>query len=178
MIKQFLTILIISFISIASTKAQKIYVNTSSGTSIFYDLTTIDSIVFQNNQMIITLIGGTSDSYGMDSVRSYSYPNVPASGALELNSLNVQELKIYPNPNNGLFSVDYDLERDSKVEIVLFNLNGQQMFIQTLEQTAGEHHEVLNLNSQNLNSGIYFIELRTAKERFINKLSKINKFSK
>jgi hypothetical protein len=169
MIKHFLKILIISIISIASTKAQKIIVNTNSGTFIEYNLRAIDSITFQNNQMIVTLYGGTVDSYEMDSISSYRYDNTNTSVS-ELESRNVQELKIYPNPNNGQFSVDYELVKDSRVDVILYNLNGQQVYIQTFEQVPGKYHEVIDVNNAQINAGIYLIELRTSKERFINKL--------
>ncbi len=170
MTKHLFILLIISIISIASTKAQKILVNTSSGTSVEYNLKAIDSITFQNNQMIITLYGGTLDSYEMDSIRSYNYTDDNSVGISALESRNVQGLKIYPNPNNGQFSVDYELEKDSRVDIILYNLNGQQVYIQTFEQVPGKYHEVIDVNNAQINAGIYLIELRTSKERFINKL--------
>ena len=119
--------------------------------------------------MVLTLYGGTVESYEMDSISSYRYDNTNTSVS-KLVSRNVQELNIYPNPNKGQFSVDYELEKYSKVEIILYNLNGQQVYIKHFEQVPGKYHEVIDVNNAQINAGIYLIELRTSKERFINKL--------
>jgi hypothetical protein len=119
--------------------------------------------------MVVTLYGGTVDSYEMDSISSYRYDNTNTSVS-KLESRNLQELKIYPNPNKGQFSVDYELVKDSRVEIILYNLNGQKVYVQAFERSPGKYHEVVDVNNAQINAGIYLIELRTSKERFINKL--------
>jgi hypothetical protein len=167
--KQLFVLLIISLLSTTCIKAQDIYINLSSGTSVVYGLSTIDRILFQNNSMTITLHGGSVSSYPIDSIKSYNYPQT-MTGVTALSKMQVQQLKIYPNPSSGQVAVDYELDRDSRVEIIVYNVSGTQMFSQNKEQAAGEYHETLHLDSPQFISGIYFIELRTSKERFINKL--------
>lgn len=62
-------------------------------------------------------------------------------------------IAIYPNPNHGQFTLSLPEEA---CEVVIFNSLGQQVFSQ---QAKG----VTNLNLESLNSGMYFVTVKTEK---------------
>ena len=63
----------------------------------------------------------------------------------------MRDLTIYPNPNNGQFSLNLP-EEDCEISIV--NNIGQQVFNQKAKGTT-------NLNLENLGSGMYFVTVKS-----------------
>jgi hypothetical protein len=75
--------------------------------------------------------------------------NVPLEFALEQN---------YPNPFNPSTKINFSLAADSKVNLKIFDLLGQE--VKTLvdaELVAGEHE--INFDGAGLNSGVYFYRI-------------------
>jgi len=69
---------------------------------------------------------------------------------------------VYPNPFNPITSIEYSLSENSTIELLIYNIHGRQ--IQTLVQgfqTAGYHS--INWNASNYPSGVYLIQLASAK---------------
>jgi photosystem II stability/assembly factor-like uncharacterized protein len=69
-------------------------------------------------------------------------------------------LSAYPNPFNGSTRIRYDLDRQSKVQLQIFDLQGR--LVTTLLDDISEpgQHELL-WNADNLSSGTYFVRLQT-----------------
>ncbi|MBI2430223.1 MAG: PQQ-binding-like beta-propeller repeat protein [Ignavibacteriales bacterium] len=66
----------------------------------------------------------------------------------------------YPNPFNPTTIIEYDLPKDSRVKIIVFDMLGRQ--VRTLvdeENPAGSYKAEFKAN--NLSSGVYFYHLRT-----------------
>ena len=63
--------------------------------------------------------------------------------------------RIYPNPNNGNFTIEYNLQ--SAGTFNLYDILGQLVFRDILPGVTGKQ----NINILNLNSGIYFWEIAT-----------------
>lgn len=66
------------------------------------------------------------------------------------------DIKLYPNPNNGSFTISSSLPMD-KTKISVFDINGRLVYQTTLNKNTGILNERLNL--QNLESGVYLIEI-------------------
>lgn len=171
MCKRIIFYLLLLFVSIGQLKAQKIIFSLSSGTSIFYNLRAIDSIVFEDNNVILALYSGIVDVYPSDSIDSYTYDQANSNvSTTKLQHLPIQQLTMYPNPNKGSFTVDYRLQKDSEVSLVIYNLNGEIVYRRKETRAAGAHKDYIDLDENTIGNGMFIIELATPNERYIDKL--------
>jgi photosystem II stability/assembly factor-like uncharacterized protein len=66
----------------------------------------------------------------------------------------------YPNPFNPSTTIEYDLPKNSKIKIIIYDALGKE--VQTLvneNKSAGRHH--LKFDAGNLSSGIYFCKFQS-----------------
>jgi hypothetical protein len=67
--------------------------------------------------------------------------------------------KVYPNPIKDNAVVEFMLNYDSNVSIVLYNVNGQLLNeVFTGDVIAGKKYQV-DFNAQGMKSGVYFLKL-------------------
>lgn len=80
----------------------------------------------------------------------------------------------YPNPFNPETSISYKLEMNGHVQIMVYDIAGQNIFqLHDGFQLAGTHS--INFNASNLSSGIYFIKSQFKSDAgIINQTLKIN----
>lgn len=141
--------------------------------------TTAASYQWYNNGLIVN--GATSQVFTPTTNGSYTVEIVDANGcssiSLPFNFLTVStnefvmdDLKIYPNPNNGIFTISGSLSSKGIITIDLVNLLGEKI---------GEIYEggnVSNLNKQvdlsNYSNGVYFVRLTTENGSIMNKIIK------
>ena len=74
---------------------------------------------------------------------------------------------VYPNPNNGNFKLELNAPRKSTVDIQIVNTLSSLVYEETGIQVNGKLLKSFYLN---LNSGIYFLVIRTGSEKTIQKL--------
>lgn len=67
------------------------------------------------------------------------------------------DVAIYPNPNNGQFTLRLDLERDREVGLRIFDLAGHQVWSADTELRSGEWKQSVDLS--NLSRGTYLLEI-------------------
>ncbi|MCF7561545.1 T9SS type A sorting domain-containing protein [Sabulilitoribacter multivorans] len=84
--------------------------------------------------------------------------------ALSINDVNRREIKIYPNPTNGIINIDNLL---IKSELIISNMQGA--IIKTLQSTSIEQ----SVDISNLQSGIYFLTIKNDTNRLTKKITKI-----
>lgn len=80
-----------------------------------------------------------------------------------LTSINENEfiennLEIYPNPTNGSFSVNFNMDIPGDVTINMFNTLGQQVYSKFVQNVAGQASVELS-PGKHLNSGTYYIQV-------------------
>ncbi len=66
---------------------------------------------------------------------------------------------VFPNPNNGRYNLQVMLPYEAKVEVRIFNTNGQQLSQADLGDLAATNH-VLPLDGSSLTPGYYFVEIQ------------------
>jgi hypothetical protein len=90
-----------------------------------------------------------SDSKAMISLKLGGYSTLPKVFALSQN---------YPNPFNPSTTIKFDLPKDSRVSLKLFNIIGQEVItLVNEEQKAG--YKSVEWNASNVASGVYFYRI-------------------
>lgn len=75
------------------------------------------------------------------------------------------EMNVYPNPTNGVFSIDLNDNFSCLLEIK--DIAGQLIYSEQIEQSAKIQ---LNIYVLGLARGVYLIELHTEESAWVNKL--------
>jgi hypothetical protein len=75
----------------------------------------------------------------------------------------------YPNPFNGSTRIRYDLDRQSKVQLQIFDLQGRLVTTLLDDISKPGQHEI-HWNADNLSSGTYFVRLQTPSDVHTEKL--------
>ena len=84
-----------------------------------------------------------------------------------------KEMIVFPNPTNqGLVTIEYEMENDGMVDISIFDINGRLIFIQGQDLTSGS--QIITLNVDKLNEGMYTVVLNDGKNVQYGKLIKTN----
>jgi len=100
----------------------------------------------------------------------------PRSGLLEnTNTIapTAQHLswKISPNPSNGLFFLDVELESSQDLVLRIFNVAGKTM-LQQAQKSLSQGKQRLSFDGSNWPAGMYFLELKTPDGSSVKKLVK------
>ena len=77
------------------------------------------------------------------------------TGLVDLKELN--SFDIYPNPNNGIFTINATFENAVEGELRMINALGQVLFSQNYSGVEWKD----NLSFANLSSGIYWLQINT-----------------
>ena len=100
----------------------------------------------------------------------------PRNGLLSVSSVatpvaNAQLLQIVPNPVSDRTTVRFVLNEPAEVAVRVFAADGQ-----TLLEIAGQQYpsgsQRIELDTQALPSGVFFVEIRTPGGRFVGKMCK------
>ncbi len=81
------------------------------------------------------------------------------SGAGINENKNVDQITIYPNPNNGSFMLNYTSKANQTVNLKLYDRIGRVVYSNEIKVSNG--FNPIEMNIQNLNSGIYLFEFTT-----------------
>jgi len=67
----------------------------------------------------------------------------------------------FPNPFNPVTTLSYDLPRDSRVILKLFNLLGEEMITLVNEDQKGGHKSII-WDASDFASGVYFYRIQAS----------------
>jgi subtilisin-like proprotein convertase family protein len=70
----------------------------------------------------------------------------------------LKNVKIYPNPNNGIFRINFPAYGKSPVRMEIFDINGRELFSHTYQIQDGIFDKTVNLHK--LASGNYIIKIK------------------
>ncbi len=141
--------------------------NVTDGTDVVEDATvfigTMGQNVDVNGQSIFTLYEGSYyysvEAPGYEAITNEAITLTEdvtidvALGPDNINSINTANLKLYPNPNDGSFTVSVD----GTYQVTVFSTIGSVVYTGVVDNKA-------NINLQNTSPGIYFIKLQDGKE--------------
>ncbi len=103
-------------------------------------------------------------------VQSYivHYPTDVTLLGLKEDVVNNVDMGVYPNPANNLINIDLDLRTDASYEVVISNMLGQSVVTENVDLNAGGN--VVTLDVNNLNAGIYLVSVRSGQNAVSTKV--------
>jgi uncharacterized delta-60 repeat protein len=112
-----------------------------------------------NNNVIVTsqseLIPEESDIVTIKYSQSGDKPNL-----ISQNNNHEPSLKNYPNPFNPATTIEFELQRESNVNLKVYDFTGRELTVLLNEHLGNGKHSV-KWNASNYASGIYFYVLKT-----------------
>ncbi len=112
----------------------------------------------------LTAYLGTCSDYIEKQITITGSPNKGIQTKPEYTSDEVMQFKsvnLYPNPNNGNFTLDISLYEKDDVQIEVYDILGQMQ--QAHKIGKDEKNYTFEFNINNLNNGLYFISIKTNK---------------
>jgi subtilisin-like proprotein convertase family protein len=124
----------------------------------------------QVSQGIWTLT--VTDSFNSDggSINNWGLTFCSQAAPLEIETKEISELIVYPNPNSGSFNVKFNDATSEKVDINVFDMSGRTIFTKNYT-VQGNFNENIQLNT--IQAGVYLLSIidgtRTQVQRIIIK---------
>ncbi|HKM92113.1 MAG TPA: T9SS type A sorting domain-containing protein, partial [Prolixibacteraceae bacterium] len=75
-----------------------------------------------------------------------------------------KSIKVYPNPNNGNFTIELT-NFDSNADVYVYNMLGAMVYKSSIENQSN-----LNINLPEINKGLYFVKVIGENEQFTKKI--------
>ena len=85
-----------------------------------------------------------------------------------MNELTADDVRIYPNPGTGKFSLSLKMSVNTDITVLVYNTLGLQVARMTIE--GSRMCEIYPLDLQQLTDGVYFLKIQTETEKFTKKL--------
>lgn len=83
--------------------------------------------------------------------------------------LEMEEMKLHPNPNNGKFNLNFTLKNKGDAEITVYDMQGKQVYNERLPNFQGEYNKPIDISSNA--KGIYFVKILQGKHTQVKKIS-------
>ncbi len=74
--------------------------------------------------------------------------------------LTIVQAKLYPNPNNGNFTLNYQLRSNVNADVIIEDVTGKLMYSSKLDSNA----KSVIISLTNVRNGIYFVKVMSGKE--------------
>lgn len=85
------------------------------------------------------------------------------------NKVEMENMKLYPNPNDGRFNLKFSLKSKGDAEITVYNVEGKQVYNEKLSDFQGEYNKPIDIS--NNAKGIYFVKIRQGDHTQVKKIS-------
>ena len=80
----------------------------------------------------------------------------------------LSDMRIFPNPNNGIFTIQMNVAEEQDLTIELMNVAGKVVYTEKFHVTRGQFSKTLHV--QHLNSQLYYLRLNNENGTVIKKL--------
>lgn len=77
---------------------------------------------------------------------------------MKIPSLEMDFFEFYPNPNDGIFTINFELETQGATQINVYSPSGELVFEEMLEEFSGNYRQKINLGEE-IASGLYLIQV-------------------
>lgn len=85
------------------------------------------------------------------------------------NKVEMDNMKLYPNPNDGKFNLNFNLKNKADAEVTVYDLQGKQVYNEKLPNFTGEYNKPIDISSNA--KGIYFVKIQQGKHTQVKKIS-------
>lgn len=85
------------------------------------------------------------------------------------NKVEVDNMKLYPNPSDGKFNLNFNLKNKGDAEVTVYDLQGKQVYNEKLPNFSGEYNKPIDISSNA--KGIYFVKIQQGKHTQVKKIS-------
>lgn len=85
------------------------------------------------------------------------------------NKVEMDNMKLYPNPNDGKFNLNFNLKNKGDAEVTVYDMQGKQVYNEKLANFSGEYNKPIDISSNA--KGIYFVKIQQGKHSQVKKIS-------
>jgi hypothetical protein len=152
-------------------QAQSIHFNFNNGTNASYNLADVRKITFSADVMNLHLQDGTIYSWNVSTIGHYEYDANSVNVEHLLDETNNWNLQLFPNPTSDEVQLKYNLPKEDKIQIALYDLQGKLI----LEKNLGSKNEGENLDNLDLRqiaTGIYICRISGEKNSISKQIIK------
>lgn len=75
----------------------------------------------------------------------------------------VDDINLYPNPNNGLFNIEFEVNEQTDIELSIIDITGRTLINREYSNINEKFKETFDLKN-NLNTGFYFLDIKIGNE--------------
>lgn len=100
-------------------------------------------------------------------LNSFSITICSRTAVLSTDDFGLADFKIYPNPNNGNFNVQFNSQSSNEIKIGVHDIRGRQIFTKSY-QNSGFFSESLELN--NVQAGVYLVTVQDGDKKEVKKI--------
>ena len=126
----------------------------SNGTNLFYN-GCIDGVRIYNRALTTTEI-----------LQLYNEANPNSINEFANNQINVA---LFPNPGNGNFQLNYEVQKEEKTNIEVYDATGNIIYKEIKDTHAGVN--TCELNLENFSTGMYYVKLTVGSKYVVKKIS-------
>ena len=90
-----------------------------------------------------------------------------SSSPLSIEENKLSDLRVFPNPNNGSFTVGFDPKSGQNISVQVYDIRGRLMYTNTYN-SVNRFEEVINLN--NAQSGVYLLQISDGSQKVTKKI--------
>jgi len=116
-----------------------------------------------NNVTVSVLV---TDANGCSTEDEITIHFLDCSGIGENTTLS--DMRIFPNPNNGIFTIQMNVSDEQDLTIELLNVTGKVVYTEKLHVIKGQFSKTIDV--QHLNSQMYYLRLSNGKGTVSRKL--------
>lgn len=106
----------------------------------------------------------------LGSSRLYSYAGMIPDEPPSAEELNIDEVKVFPNPSDGRFQLSFDYHGPESVKAKVFDITGKLIKDISTDLDKSENSVTGNIDLESPGSGIYFIRIELGKSVVTKKI--------
>ena len=126
-------------------------------------------LVYQKDMEPGLTVIGDEDAVGMNDIVYLELDTNFVVSAIGNNPIESNlSLEVYPNPTKNQTSINFEIEKTSKVSINVVDVLGKSVYKSSTTLGKGNHLVILNV--ENYDAGIYYINTKISGKTFTNKL--------